>query len=367
MRKLLLLSLVLLASIACSEAPKTVKIYGWEGAPTGGFDPDSLAAQMKKLKAQGIDGLFYATGYDVQNARAAARAAKAEGIEFYTWTPTLTQRGEGIDSSWYAVSREGFSAIDKPAYAGYYTFLCPNRDEVYQYVSKKYLELAAIDEVDGIHLDYVRFPDVILARGLWEKYGLTMDQEFAPYDYCYCDKCVADFKAQTGVDIRSLGDSAQYNKEWIQFRYDVVTKFVNRLADDVHKIDKKITAAVFPGPSISKKLVRQEWDKWNLDIVAPMNYNDFYLEGPDWVGTITDEEVKAAGGRMEVVSGFFICGQPERRDSIKDPEGHGLIPSEMGVAVKGVKAAGAEGICLFMPNRMTDEHWAALHKAIDEK
>ncbi|MEZ5000618.1 MAG: hypothetical protein R2744_08770 [Bacteroidales bacterium] len=29
---------------------------------------------------------------------------------------------------------------------------------------------------------------------------------------------------------------------------------------------------------MAKKIVRQEWDKWNLDAFYPMNYNDFYLE-----------------------------------------------------------------------------------------
>lgn len=364
MKKLLLLSISLIIFVACASPTPAFKVFGWEGAPSGGFDPDSLAIQMKTLKSRGVNGLFYNTGFDVQNARAAARAAKAEGIEFYTWVPTLIQRGEAIDSSWYIVSREGFSAIEKPAYAGYYTFLCPNRTEVYDYISEKYLALAAIEEVDGIHLDYIRFPDVILARGLWEKYGLTMDQEYAPYDYCYCDKCVGDFMAQTSIDVRSLGDSAQFNEQWRQFRYDVVTKFVNRLADDIHKVGKKITAAVFPGPSTSKKLVRQEWNKWNLDIVAPMNYNDFYLESPEWVGTVTAEEVASVDGRMEVLSGLFICGQPEKRDSIKDPEGHGLIPSQMASTIEDVKAAGAAGICLFMPNRTTDEHWAAMNSVI---
>lgn len=366
-KKLFLLSICMLALFACGQTQPKLKVFGWDGAPRGGFDADSLAAQMKNHAKNGVTGLFYGTGFDADNARAAAKAAHAEGIEFYTWVPTMIQRGEDIDSSWYIVSREGFSALERPAFAGYYTFLCPNRDEVYDYLSEKYLALAAVEEVDGIHLDYMRFPDVILARGLWEKYGLTMDKEYAPYDYCYCDKCVADFKAQSGIDVRTLGDSAQYNTEWVQFRCDVVTKFVNRLAADIHKVGKKITAAVFPGPSLSRKMVRQEWDKWDLDIVAPMNYNDFYLETPQWVGTITKEEVIAVDGRMEVLSGLFICGQPERRDSIVDPEGHGLIPSEIATAVQGVKDAGAAGICLFMPGRMNDEHWAEMHSTISSK
>ena len=111
-----------------------------------------------------------------------------------------------------------------------------------------------------------------------------MDREYPQYDYCYCDKCVTDFKDQSGIDIREAEDPSQV-EEWKQFRYDLITKIVNRLSDMVHSKNKEINAAVFPGPnSIAKRIVRQEWDKWNIDAFYPMNYNDFYLEGPEWVG-----------------------------------------------------------------------------------
>ena len=62
-------------------------------------------------------------------------------------------------------------------------------------LSKMYTSIAEVEYVDGIHLDYIRFPDVILARGLWDKYGLVMDREYPEYDYCYGPKCVAGFQS----------------------------------------------------------------------------------------------------------------------------------------------------------------------------
>ena len=147
-----------------------------------------------------------------------------------------------IDESWYALNGNGESAFDKPAYVDYYKFLCPNREEVYNFLSELYTAVAAVDEVDGIHLDYIRFPDVILARGLWDKYGLVMDREYPEYDYCYCDKCVNDFKNISGIDIKGVDDPSTI-QEWKQFRYDLITKMVNRLAEDVHKEGKEINAS----------------------------------------------------------------------------------------------------------------------------
>ena len=161
-----------------------------------------------------------------------------------------------------------------PAYVDHYQFLCPNREEVYLYLADLFGRVAEVPEVDGIHLDFIRFPDVILARGLWKKYGLVMDREYPQFDYCYCDKCVADFKAKTGLDIGTVKDPSKV-EGGNNSRYDLITNLVNRLAKDVRSKGKRITAAVFPGPnSVAKKIVRQEWDKWDLDAFFPMNYND---------------------------------------------------------------------------------------------
>ena len=150
----------------------------------------------------------------------------------------------------------------------------------------------------------------------------------------------------------------------IQFRYDLITKMVDRLTNVVHDKNKKMTAAVFPGPeSQAKKLVRQEWNKWNLDAYYPMNYNDFYLEGTEWIGSVTKEEVAASAGKP-VYSGLFICPRPENKAAEKDPEGHGLLPEELEAGISESMKNGAAGICLFTPGRMTEEHWAVFQKAI---
>jgi hypothetical protein len=205
---------------------------------------------------------------------------------------------------------------------------------------------------------------VILARGLWEKYGLHMDREYPQYDYCYCDHCVQGFKAQSGMDIREVEDPSQV-EEWKQFRYDLITDLVNRLTLEVHARGKEISGAVFPGPgSVAKRIVRQEWDRWDLDMFFPMNYNDFYLEDTEWIGEVTLEGVEAIQGRAEIYSGLFICPRPEHKSQEKDPEGHGLLPGELEDAIRESLQNGASGICLFTPGRMTDEHWAVFQAAI---
>lgn len=355
--------LLLLLSCQSGDSHK-IPVFAWTGGPGEATD-EAILTQFKSWKNYGIDGVLYNGGHDPATYRRVGKLAKSAGLEFHTWVPTMVQaKTDAIQAEWYGINRKGERALEKPAYVDYYKFLCPNHEGVYQFLSDLYTSIAAVPEVDGIHLDYIRFPDVILARGLWDKYGLVMDKEYPAYDYCYGQECVEGFKAKTGIDILAEEDPSQI-QAWKQYRYDLITSLVNKLAADVHAEGKKIHAAVFPGPhSIAKKIVRQEWNKWNLDAFYPMHYNDFYLEKPEWVGQVTEEGVTALDGKAPLYSGLFICPKPESKTEENDPENHGLLPSEIGTAIRASMENGAEGICLFTPGRMTEEHWAAFEEAI---
>jgi hypothetical protein len=349
---------------AASRSGIRVPVYAWMGGPGNATD-DEIKADFTDLKSKGIVGLMYNGGHDPETYRRVGSIAKAVGLEFHTWIPAMIQsRNPKLDPELYAWNGLGESAFTKPAYADYYKFLCPSRTEVYEFLADLYGKVADLPVVDGIHLDYIRFPDVILAEGLWAKYNLVMDREYPQFDYCYCDHCVNGFREKTGIDIRSVEDPSRV-EEWKQYRYDLITGIVNRLADMVHAKGKKITAAVFPGPnSIARKIVRQEWDKWNLDAFFPMNYNDFYLKGTDWIGEVSREGVTALDNRKPLYSGLFICPDPEAKADEPDPEGHGLIPEELEDAIRESVENGAAGICLFTPGRMTEAHWKVLENAI---
>jgi hypothetical protein len=364
-----LTTFLLLICLASCNYGKESKIpcYAWLGGPGKATDAE-LKVQFADLMEKGIDGLMYSAGRDPEVYRRVGKIAKEVGLEFHAWIPTLTQNyNPDMKPEWYAINGIGESAYDKPAYADHYHFVCPNREEVIKYLEDLYGKIAEIPEVDGIHLDFIRFPDVILAKGLWKKYNLVMDREFPQFDYCYCDKCKNDFLINTGIDLNDVKDPSQVEK-WKQFRYDLITDLVNRLADVVHSKGKVINAAVFPGPnSIAKKIVRQEWDKWKIDAFYPMNYNDFYLEGTKWIGDVCREGVTSLNNSKPLYSGLFICPDPAKKASEPDPENHGLSPDELEAAIRESMENGAAGICLFTPGRMTAEDWVIFKKVIYNK
>ena len=357
----LIASLFMLCSVHLTA--KT-PVYIWQGWDNKTTTEENLKDDFTKWKSQGVTGVCFNTGFDVEKAKIASRIAKSLGLEYHAWMPCMLHAG--LNPSWYAVNRLGQSAHDVQVYVPYYTCLDPHNKEVQAWLIEQYCKMAELPDVEYVQLDYIRYPDVILARGLWEKYGLVMNEEYPKADYCYCDDCVAAFKEKTGIDIRKVDDPSKC-KKWAQFRCDIITDLVNKLASAVHAKGKKISADVFPGPhSHAVWMVRQEWNKWNIDAFFPMNYNDFYLEKASWVGKITRKEVKAVKGKIPVYSGLFICKDWKNKASVVDPEHSGLVPSEIEEAVAGSMKAGAAGISLFTPKSMTDEHWDALKQVLDK-
>lgn len=362
----------------CNEGP-AVKAFGWYGWDMETVSEDSLRTLFQEWKENGLVGVCLETRFDLDKAAKAAAIAHEVGLEFHAWAPSMLQ-GD-MDSTWYTVNRLGRSAYNKDdrAYVEYYQTVDPHNPEVIKYMVENYCKLADVPGVDYVQFDYIRYADVVLSEGLWDKYKEKIGhewrdaegniKEYPSADYCYCDDCCADFKQKTGIDIKAKlaeGVDPSTIKEWAQFRCDNVTNLVNEVCKALHAKGKKVSADVFPGPkSHAEWMVRQQWDKWDVDMFFPMNYNDFYLKPAAWVGEVTKEEVESTD--KPIMSGLFICHDWENKASLVDPENSGLIPSEIAEAVRTAMEAGAEGVCLFTPNSMTPEHWAEFKKAINQK
>ena len=253
-------------------------------------------------------------------------------------------------ADWYNVNAKGESAVDKPAYVDYYKFLDPGRPEVREWVQGTVRELASIAELKGIHLDYIRHPDAILPRGLWAKYNIVQDKVYPAYDYGYSEYERKKFKKEYGVEPLQASDRERndlaHSPTWMQFRLDMVTNLVNDyLVPAAHAKGKKITAAVFPGPTLAREMVRQDWGRWKLDAFLPMLYNVFYEAGPEWVKQETRERVTTV--KQPVYSGIFA---------------HNVDEPRFTATIKMALAGGAAGISIFSLDAMDDAKWKALEK-----
>jgi len=97
------------------------------------------------------------------------RELKKAGLKVHAWIVSLNLHNEDFARShrdWYVVNKEGVSCVDSPPYVNHYKWLCPTREEVRENLKSLFLEIAEKFDVDGLHFDYIRIPDILLPKAL---------------------------------------------------------------------------------------------------------------------------------------------------------------------------------------------------------
>ncbi len=140
-------------------------------------------------------------------------------------------------------------------------WLCPSRRENQQLEIAAMMEVARNYDVDGVHFDYIRYPDA---------------------EHCFCAGCRERFQKANGVTLsqwpKDVLPGGALRQEWLDWRRSNITKVVKAVAEQAHalKPNFKISAAVFRNWPVDRDLVGQDWKLWcekgYLDFLCPMDY-----------------------------------------------------------------------------------------------
>ncbi|MDR2811059.1 MAG: family 10 glycosylhydrolase [Tannerellaceae bacterium] len=346
LKTLLFLSLFLPAMSCVTQQPAEYPLFWtWlDYRPTMNFD--SVCALMHET---GIDGVML-NAPTPDDYRQAIPIAHKYGIEVYAWLWTMNLE-HGRDSlvkahpQWLSVNRNGESLANHKAYVDYYKFLCPALPEVRDYIRDKVKAYCEVEGLNGIAIDYHRLVDVVLPTTLWPRYGIVQDREYPEWDYGYHPAMIQKFREMHGYDPREQEDPSA-DQKWLQFRCDQVTEVANEIAGVVHAYGKKMAASPFPTPAMSRQMVRQDWGKWNLDIVFPMAYHNFYTGDVSFIADCTIDNVKTKNPSTTLYCGMTATNGPAMFDC-------------MDAALNN----GAEGIAIFTVGSLRSPEIRARFKA----
>lgn len=362
---------VLFSLVSCSQQEE--KVWGWVSGSLSMSD-EKLEHYFSKCAEVGIDAVImechsgrpvvldsttFRDSAALEIIRRAVPYARKWGIELHAWMWT-TNRVEmhlrEAHPEWYQVNAQGESCLDIKLYnREHYRWLCPSHPECTAYLKDRVRELAEIEGLDGIHLDFIRYPDAILPYGLHQSRGVVQDKVYPLWDFCYCETCRAEFKKRTGIDPLELEDPTA-NEQWMQFRWDLMSTMASEIAAEIQKCGKVASAAVFASPEESRKLVRQDWANFrNFDYLFPMIYHKFYGFDDPWVEVATREGVEAlaaAGNPAKLCSGLFVGHVPSDR-----------IPEFL----QYVENGGSTGVCFFSLEGIDSkpEYWDKLREALE--
>ncbi|MCL5104045.1 MAG: family 10 glycosylhydrolase [Armatimonadetes bacterium] len=139
-------------------------------------------------------------------------------------------------------------------------WISPSVPAARDFLACLFAELVSNYNVDGLHLDYVRY------------------EVESPIPYGYCDTSRETFKRQYGIDPMDI-DRLSFNQiEWMKFRERQINTFVQRIALQTRSIKPwvKISAAVGSDPGIARLNLMQNWGNWAANkwvtFVTPMAY-----------------------------------------------------------------------------------------------
>ena len=82
------------------------------------------------------------------------------------------------------------------------------------------------------------------------------------------------------------------------------------IAGVVHSYGKTMAASPFPTPKMASRMVRQDWGKWNLDIVFPMVYHTFYTGDASFISDCTVENVRDKNDMTTLYCGMTATDGP---------------------------------------------------------
>ena len=140
-------------------------------------------------------------------------------------------------------------------------WLCPSHPANQRLEIESMLEVARRYDVDGLHFDYIRYPD---------------------RDGCFCEGCRQRFEETIGKRVEhwpsDVRQDPQLAQPWLEFRRRQITTVVTAVATQARQIRPgiQISAAVFRNWPVDRDTVGQDWKLWcekgYLDFVCPMDY-----------------------------------------------------------------------------------------------
>ena len=331
--------LAIIGMVACSGT-KTEKVseypmfWTWLNYRPG-VNFDSVCAVMNEA---GLDGVIL-NAPTPDAYREAIPIANKHGLEVYAWLWTMNlehDRDKIVKEhpEWFSVNRNGESLAEKRAYVDYYKFMCPVLPEVRERIKKKIVAYCEVEGLNGIAIDYHRFVDVILPTTLWSRYDIVQDKEYPEFDYGYHPEMIKLYKEKFGYDPREQEDPSK-DEQWRQFRCDQITGVANMIAEVVHSYGKVMAASPFPTPAMSRRMVRQDWGNWNLDIVFPMAYHNYYTGDVSFISDCTLENVRDKNPMTTLYCGMTSTDGP-------------IMFESMDAAL----SSGAQGIAIFTVGRL---------------
>ncbi len=252
-------------------------------------------------------------GFDVLQAY--IDACHSRGIQLHCWVESFFIGMEYVDAGgpvykahkdWLLTDNSGNNWEDT-MYGKMY-FFNPAREECREWIVGLYEILVENYDIDGIQLDYVRYP-----------------QKTSSVDWGYDEYTINKFIEEKGFDPTNAEEGSYEAQVFVQFKQNQVTEFVKACSENLKAInpDLILSLSVYPFYQDGKNLFMQSAELWMSegygDLVVPMAYYENQID------SITKNTINVAGGSEKNVvigisaqNGFTVDSLSRQANAVLD-------------------------------------------------
>jgi uncharacterized lipoprotein YddW (UPF0748 family) len=261
--------------------------------------------------------------------------AHKRGIEVHAWVnmyltwssknpPVSLKHLVNAHPDWFMVSVDGLNMSQAPmdSILGRQTegrYISPCLEEVRDHLSNVITELVENYDIDGVHLDYIRYPgrsfdfNPRARQKFYTKYGID------PLDVV--------------MEGEKVDPNFEYIKKWVEYKNEQIDKQMRSIARCMMKKQKKVrlSAAVKPDTDEAFYEFGQNWSGWLDDGIVDFVVTMSYFPERDYVEDVLRDSLRKVN-KKKIVGGIGA---------------YLLSPNETANQIQLMRSMGLLGYCIF--------------------
>ncbi len=245
---------------------------------------NDIQRTLDKIKQTGINNIFLETyfhgrtifpssvmesyGFEKQNPEFLGvdvlaiwvKEAHKRGIKIHTWfesfyvgnrSPEINRKSIlAIKPNWMNRTRQKADykgwVMHPQEHNGY--FLDPANPEVTAFLLKLIAEMTAKYNIDGVNLDYVRYPNVA-------KENFNNQWGYTPY-------AREEFYNLYEIDPAELEPKGAMWENWCEYRRDKISNYIQKVSELLKNRNIILSTVIFPDYKVSLQTKHQDWARW---------------------------------------------------------------------------------------------------------
>jgi hypothetical protein len=336
-----------------------VKAYGWEWANDYGM---GMAQAAAKMAGQGLNWALVQNLIDPLPGSAVEQVPPKGAYDDAAWVDALRQEGlrvyqsTAVTFSPAAFADPSVRPIDQHGqefepFTWYYG-ICPTATRYIDAKVQRFADAVGTTEPDGVFLSFLRFP------AFWELWLPGVSRKDI-LEYCFCERCLAAFSSDTGIDLpaaRAAGLlTGELRFEWTRWKCQYVARLALRLRQVAQEscpgVDVILNSFGLGTTDFSnavEEVLGQRFSDLDeaIDSYELMFYFQICKRDPSvWIPQ------RLAQARQQTSRRLFAClqGGPEYLEDVYAPQGRRreITAEEWRAALRAAALAQADGVLVY--------------------